>query len=135
MEVKEVGRVLFVNVGFGVGDFVEVGYSEFVGVFTLFFVYEVVNGQDNFQYLRQTFVADQFSGGQQDGWERRDRLEFYTDRVRVVGFFVFQNDVIIRFRIGFVKCFQFLGVEIVFVILRLFYIRYFLREVEKFIKN
>lgn len=44
MEVKEVGRVLFVNVGFGVGDFVEVGYSEFVGVFTLFFVYEVVNG-------------------------------------------------------------------------------------------
>ena len=64
-----------VYAGLGVGDLVEAGDLEAVGVAALALVHEVAEGQHHLQDLGETLAPHHLLGGAEDGWpgERENR--------------------------------------------------------------
>lgn len=60
-----------VNARLGVGDLVETGYFEPVGVSSLTFVHVVPKGQDHLQELAQGPALDHLPGRQTQSWKHR----------------------------------------------------------------
>ena len=66
-------RHLPVYAGLGVGDLVEAGHLEAVGVAALALVHEVAEGQHHLQDLGEALAPHHLLGGTEDGWPRRGR--------------------------------------------------------------
>lgn len=62
-----------VYAGLGVGDLVEAGDLEAVGIASLALVHEVAEGQHHFQDLSQPLAANHLPGRVQDGWRETER--------------------------------------------------------------
>jgi len=67
-----------VDAGLGVGDLVEAGDLEAVGVAPLALVHEVAEGQHHLQDLSQPLAPDHLPGRIQEGWrgERKERESY-----------------------------------------------------------